>query len=137
MPPGRSGAMKRVIGSVVLGGTAILSLLYLSSPRADEVPHGPNGEFLVDSGGDVTYCLVCHDGTRVKPLDPSHPVDKTYPAAGQDASYVAYDQASSAGIRFINGQVACISCHNLKNPDRYHLTVEMARSRLCLTCHVK
>jgi predicted CXXCH cytochrome family protein len=45
--------------------------------------------------------------------------------------------AEMAGVKFIDGRVDCISCHDLTNTDRYHLRIENRKSRLCLACHLK
>jgi hypothetical protein len=51
--------------------------------------------------------------------------------------FIPAGAAEMAGIKFIDGRIDCISCHNLLNPDRYHLRIENRKSRLCLACHLK
>jgi len=43
-------------------------------------------------------------------------------------------RAEAAGIRLRNGEVSCISCHNLLKKDRFHLVIENYRIRLCMSC---
>ncbi|KAF0219881.1 MAG: hypothetical protein FD174_1605 [Geobacteraceae bacterium] len=135
--------MKSVVRLVGLGGMAILILLDYATSHAEEVPH--HG-LTVTITGNATDCLACHDGSMTKTVpictvkcelkDP-HTVDKPYPPAGQEQSYVPAERIAAAGIILVNGQVTCISCHDLKNPNRHHLVIENDKSRLCFTCHIK
>ena len=122
---------------------AILTTLYLTSAGAEEVPH--HG-LTADSAGDVLSCLSCHDGTTAKAATLSqmvgnflndHPVNRTYPPSNKADEYVPIEMVAAAGIALVNGQVVCISCHNLKNQEQYHLSVSVFNSNLCFACHIK
>ena len=114
------------------------------SLNAQEVLHHDN---LVDSD-DPKDCLTCHDGTiasNISPctkvsclLDPrsSHPVFKKYPPDGKESAYAPSFQVEATGIKLKNGEVTCISCHNLMNQQKFHLVMENKGSRLCKTCHI-
>ena len=133
--------MKRTILVTGLALAAILSSHYYSTPRAEEVlHHGVSA----DSEGSVNDCLGCHDGTigstvtlstMIGNFLGSHPVNRDYPPVGKSASYAPVEMVNSAGIRLVNGQVTCITCHNLKNQGKYHLAVTIDGSDLCFKCH--
>ena len=112
---------------------------------AQEVLHNGN---LVDSD-DPKICLTCHNGIIAKNISPctkircllepnsSHPVFKKYPPSGKESEYAPSFQVEAAGIILKNGEVTCISCHNLMNQEGFHLVMENKRSRLCKTCHIR
>lgn len=113
--------------------------------HAQEVPHHDN---LVNHE-DPRVCLTCHSGLisqNVIPctknsclLDPnsSHPIFKRYPPVGKESEFAPPAQVEAAGVKLINGEVTCISCHNLINQEEFHLVMENTRSRLCKTCHIR
>lgn len=110
-------------------------------PGAEPIQH--HG-YVVNAQGNSRECLACHDGSMAKavssclngrcPVGGSHPVDTPYPPAGHEGEYVA---TVSGSIRLLNGQVTCISCHNLQNPQPDHPSVDLATTNLCLNCHRK
>lgn len=131
-----------VITSVLSGiGLAITCSVLL---KAEQVPH--HG-YYVDSEGTHTTCLSCHDGIIAEGIpicleticfyNASHPINKNYPPPDKLREYVPAALAEHSGIIFSNGKISCISCHNVRNPNRYHLRVENRESKLCLTCHLK
>jgi len=133
--------MRKAILVTGLITAAILSPLYYSTPRAEEVPHHGVS---ADSEGSVNDCLSCHDGTigtavslstMIGNFIGSHPVNRDYPPFGKSASYAPVEMVTSAGIKLVNGQVTCITCHNLKNQEKYHLAVPIDGSGLCFKCH--
>lgn len=120
---------------------AILSPLYYSTSGAEEVLH--NG-FMTDSEGGVYDCLSCHDGTIGSSVTLStmignfidkHPVNRDYPPIDKSEFYVPEEMVAVSGIKLVNGQITCISCHNLKNQEKYHLAMSMENSSLCFGCH--
>jgi len=122
---------------------AILPALLASTPRAEEVDH--HG-MIVDSESDVYECLSCHDGVIGKPITLStmigkyfcnHPVHRDYPPSDKADFYIPEEVLTSSGIKLVNGQITCISCHNLKNQEKFHLAVTIDRSDLCFKCHIK
>lgn len=100
--------------------------------------------YVVNAMGNSRECLACHDGSMAKavssclngrcPVGGSHPVDTPYPPAGHGGEYVP---TISGNIKLLNGQVTCISCHNLQNPKPSHPSVDLATTNLCLNCHIK
>lgn len=120
---------------------AILSALSISAAGAEEILH--HG-LKADSEGSSTDCLSCHDGVLAKPVMLSvtvgnyfcsHPINRNYPPVNSQDAYRTVEQVTAAGIKLSNGQVSCISCHNLKNPNAPHLAVPLDKSDLCFTCH--
>jgi len=120
---------------------AVLTVLAYSCPGAEEVRHHGVS---ADSEGDAIGCLSCHDGQIASPIKLStkrgnyfcnHPVNRDYPPADKSADYLPLESVAEAGIRLLNGQVSCISCHNLKNPEKYHLAGSLDKSGLCFNCH--
>jgi hypothetical protein len=120
----------------------ILSALLVSTPGAEELLHH---EILVESEGNANDCLSCHDGLTAPAAKISvkignffcgHPINRDYPPDKKSEFYLPIEQVTNAGIKLLNGQVTCISCHNLKNPEKYHLTVPIDKSYLCFTCHI-
>jgi len=118
----------------------------LDSPRDDNT---------IDESS--TSCLTCHDGSLAKDEGSgiversagiwrhggatnrsSHPLGVSYSRAFMDKPR-AYRQMATlpATVRLPEGNVECVSCHNLYSQNEYLLTVSNERSRLCLTCHRK
>jgi len=133
--------MKRNLLMKALALAAVLSALSISSPGAEEILHHGHK---VDSEGSSIDCLSCHDGVIAKPVMLSitvgnyfcnHPVNRDYPPVDKSEAYLPVEQVTGAGIKLLNGQVTCISCHNLKNPNAPHLAVPLDKSDLCFTCH--
>ena len=134
--------MKRTLWVTGLAMVAILSPLFYSTPRAGEILHH---EVMADSEGSVYDCLSCHDGTIGSPVTLStmignffgnHPVNRDYPPVGKSEFYVPEEMVAIAGIKLVNGQITCITCHNLKNQKKYHLIMSMDKSDLCFNCHI-
>lgn len=134
--------MKRTALAAALAAI-IYALSFPAGSRAEMVAH--HGE-AADSDGDAAYCVSCHDGTIAKGVsictvdcrfDTAHRISADYPPAGKEASFAPADAVREAGVKLVNGQVTCGSCHNLKNQGKYHLAVETARSKLCITCHIR
>lgn len=96
--------------------------------------------------GNSKLCISCHDGTIGShvlfctvdcDVNRGHIVFKRYPPAGKERDFVPASVAKASGIVFENGQVTCISCHNVRNPERFHLVMSNKNSRLCLGCHIR
>lgn len=137
MKNGKCVCLLLILVSIIL--TSNISL------NAQEVLHHDN---LVDSD-DPKICLTCHNGIIAKDISPctkisclldprsSHPVFKKYPPHGKESEFAPSFQVQAAGIILKNGEVTCISCHNLMNQEGFHLVMENKRSRLCKTCHIR
>ena len=153
--------MKRMAITGGLLTIVMASALYLSDSRAEDVIHNSfrvnnvalvevvfhNG-FPVSKKASVSECEACHDGSIAKAvplcmaescfLTPgSHPVNTPYPPIKERNMYMTAAVVKAAGVILVNGQVTCVSCHNLANPEQFHLVIEIDRSKLCLTCHIK
>lgn len=113
--------------------------------------------------GSSKLCLSCHDGTfalndvsRVglsKTQNMSTNLSHSHPVSFEYGSYLAnkdgelHDPLSSpSGMggtiysdMLINGNLECISCHNVHNQENLSglLIKSNAGSQLCLTCHDK
>jgi len=131
--------MGRTIHRFVMA--AIFSALACSSPGAEEIEH--HG-VRADSEGSAYECLSCHDGVLAAQIHMStktgnylctHPVNRDYPPPRKQADYLPLEEVTAAGIKLLQGQISCISCHNLKNPEKLHLVVPLDNSNLCFNCH--
>lgn len=98
-------------------------------------------------------CLGCHDGVNARESgnttpwnrgstyvgDPqrSHPVGVRYPDRTPSDFSVRFIPVGLLPdeIQLPEGQVGCISCHNLYGGTRNLLSVPIEGSELCLTCH--
>ncbi len=97
-------------------------------------------------------CLGCHDGVNASDAGTSgrthgtarywdqrrnHPVGVPYPTSGQHRSGSSYTPAALIPdhVRLPNGQVGCVSCHDLYAQRDDLLTMSNRGSALCLTCH--
>ena len=125
--------------------TCSLGILFAGMTlSADEVEHHGS---LVNSASGYQECLACHDGILAPNISPclgpicmlktDHPIDRHYPPPERIREFAPAVVAEATGIRFIDGRIDCISCHDLHNPDRYHLRIDERNSRLCLACHLK
>lgn len=97
-------------------------------------------------------CLTCHDGVNageaghrwlgshggnLGEAGRNHPVGVPYMRRESDSrgSLLRHATRLPREVRLPDGRVSCVSCHNLYNIDRHHLSVPIEGSRLCLTCH--
>ena len=110
--------------------TFLLTILaFFSTLQAENIDH--NGEKVeVD---DPEACYPCHDDLK----DHTHPVMIPYPPPGKENNYASPTVLTTAGIILLNGQVVCISCHDLGNPALNHPVEYDGASELCLVCHFK
>jgi hypothetical protein len=132
---------RKNIYSLVICITLILLSIVLIN--AQEVPHHNN---LVDHS-DPHICLTCHDGAIAENISPctkasclldsnsSHPVFKQYPPDGKESEFHPSFQIEAAGIKLTNGEITCISCHDLIVQEEFHLALENRSSLLCMVCH--
>lgn len=128
----------RVIVALVLAG----GMYGGATLSAELVPH--HGE-LVKAHGELEECICCHDGKIAKVVhfctgdcgfNSPHQVAKRYPPPGRERTYRPIGELQAMGIELANGEITCISCHNLRNSGRYHLVMDNRGSRLCLACHL-
>lgn len=111
--------------------------------HAEPVPH--HG-MAVEVRGPSEECLGCHDGMIARNVHfctvncsfkTSHSLFRKYPPSGKEDAFRPATDLKAEGIELVDGMVSCISCHNLKNPERFHLVMDNSGSRLCFACHVK
>ena len=97
--------------------------------------------------------MGCHDGVNATeaanatPWNPdvsqvgdprrNHPVGVRYAQSARLGSAGRFHPADllPTKVRLPDGQVSCVSCHDLYASDRYHLTVPIEGSDLCFACH--
>ena len=82
---------------------------------------------------DANTCLQCHNDMTGH----SHPVMVPYPPKEKEKEYAPVADVEKAGIQLLDGKVTCIVCHDLTNPQPTHPIKTMAKSELCLVCHIK
>ena len=124
----------------------LLTIILLSTIFIDahDVPHH---DYLVDHTAPQT-CLTCHDGALATNITPctkssclldsnsSHPIFRKYPPDGKESEYAPVFVLVAAGIKISDeGEITCLSCHDLINQEEFHLVMENWRSRLCMICH--
>jgi hypothetical protein len=100
----------------------------------------------VEAEAKAEGCLSCHDGSvghfvsscTVKcDFSTSHSILKHYPPRGRERDYAPGAAILAKGIRLENGKVTCLSCHNLRNPKKNHMVVDVSKTDLCKICHIK
>lgn len=130
------------ISSVLLG--IILFAFWLRFVHAEQIMHhGLEVKLTADS----TDCIVCHDGMVGSSVSTctvdcrfnfAHPILQEYPPSGKEREFTPAETLAAKGIILLqNHKVACVSCHDLKNPQKYHLVMDNQQSALCYACHIK
>lgn len=99
-------------------------------------------------------CLACHDGSEASEIHanitnaPGNALEHKY-AGGKDhpigmnyQAYVGFGRGKfksvsmfNSDMKFVNGRVGCLTCHNPLNPEKMHLVMSDVGSALCRTCH--
>ena len=93
-------------------------------------------------------CISCHDGSlgkggnvRMKSGDSS--VSDSHPI-GIDYNSISYRKHGYRNIhnvrteiKFVDGRLGCLSCHDLNNKEKSHLAAPLKGSALCFSCHAK
>ena len=123
---------------------ALLLLISFISPcfAASEIDH--HGSTI--NATDSTECLDCHTDDNDQKLDStsnsctssknnSHPVKVDFPPADKKKLFKSAEDAKKSGIRFNNGKITCLSCHDLKKDSPKHLIIQNKNSKLCFACH--
>jgi len=100
-------------------------------------------------------CMTCHDGMNAPYHDvrirngkrqgaislqtvlASHPIGMHYGSAAYENRFLRPVDELDKNIILADGRVGCLSCHNMLNPNRFHLSVENDQSALCLQCHMR
>jgi predicted CXXCH cytochrome family protein len=112
--------------------------------RSQEVDHF---DHLVNLDGPE-QCLNCHDGT-IGPdisfctvdcgidISSSHPAYRLYPYLRKPSEFASPSHLEAVGIKLTNGEVTCVSCHDLAQGRKHLLVFDNDHSRLCLTCHIR
>ncbi len=98
-------------------------------------------------------CLACHDGVSAPDTgyetggtqhatdfgDPrrNHPIGVRYPSAGKRGGDSPLRPAAllPKSVRLPDGNVSCVSCHNMYANSPKLLSVPIEGSALCFTCH--
>ena len=133
--------MKAAISLLVL--TLGFVLFSLNSTSSDQKVnhHG----YVVELSGDISDCISCHDGTIASNTSfcltncnyrTAHSVGRNYPPPRQEDSYAPVDSLVEKGIHLYDGKTTCLTCHNLKNQEKFHLVINNSGSTLCFACHV-
>lgn len=104
-------------------------------PGAEITHHGES----VDYTGKAEYCLKCHETMVVK----SHKILIKYPppARGHEVTFRPLQEVQALGMKFEDGMITCISCHDLANQTQYHFALESRTGghaqQLCYVCHLE
>ena len=99
----------------------------------------------VEANGTVKDCLSCHDGasgemiatctTKCRSTE-EHSVLKPYPPLKKTDEYAPTGAVRASGLKIVRGMVTCITCHNLRKKNEYHLAI-LDQGKLCKTCHIR
>lgn len=97
-------------------------------------------------------CLACHDGTlagdvkyrisdgtlyKVKSIQTilgAHPIGMNYHMASRNPGFAA-EESLPAEMKFMYGNVSCVTCHNLLGSNVKYQVVDNSSSGLCFSCH--
>ena len=100
---------------------------------------------MVNADGRARDCINCHDGSRAHivvyctvqcDFSTAHSLFKHYPPRKDRGKYASAAAVAAKGIKLLNGKITCISCHDLRNPDKDHLVGSNSKKNLCLICHI-
>jgi predicted CXXCH cytochrome family protein len=89
-------------------------------------------------------CIACHDGSIAAAVSLkdsasvglTHPVEVSYrEAAAKGNSRLTPIAQMPPSLVLVEGNVACVTCHDPKSKREHHLAMPMAGSALCLSCH--
>jgi hypothetical protein len=131
--------MKRFSFRVLLTALLFVALAWVTVQGVGIVHYGA----IVDSEATAAICLGCHDGSAAMKIAPAcasictdEPHTGIYPA--RKDGYATLEAVLAAGLKLEERRITCITCHDLTNPDEYHLAVEQAPhdQKLCYICHV-
>jgi len=91
-------------------------------------------------------CIECHTaytdasgiGTWTHSSGNSHPVGVSYEDASSKKTHKFRPVSMlSRDIRLFDGKIGCGTCHNIYSKEKFMLTMNNFKSRLCLECHIK
>lgn len=93
-------------------------------------------------------CMACHDGTLGKngmmKLQGDNSAISGGHSMGVDYNNISYRKSGyrnihniRQSIKFVDGRLGCLSCHDLQNKEKKHLAAPMESSKLCFECHSK
>lgn len=128
---------------------------WLAVPRAhvrEDDDESTGGERL---DAESRECLACHDGIGAPEVSyqlsasgagmassfgdrgRNHPIGRPYREGVSKKSDIPFVHRSRLpkAVRLPGGTVGCVSCHNLYEPGKSHLSVPIERSELCFACH--
>jgi len=112
-------------------------------PATDDAMH-----MRLNPENNIESCGICHNGEiahdiTVKVLGTDlrndHPISMRYAGLGfEDADFRPPDNPDgfNNGVKLYNGQVECMTCHNVHDPSR-ELLLRANAEVLCFTCHTK
>jgi hypothetical protein len=132
--------------SSVQSDTPSLLTLLIGSPRT-RTSNGMVDAFSQD-------CLSCHDGMAASHIEANYTNSpgtarqhkyngsKDHPIGMDYQMYVAFGEGKfksvslvNSKMKFIDGKVGCLTCHNPLNPEKGHMVMSDFGSALCRTCH--
>ena len=123
----------------------IMFALLVPVPAKAQTATVQHHDFSVDPL-DSNGCIGCHDGsigpnvhfcTANCTILSSHAVFADYPSKNKDIPLHPRSYILEKGIRLVNNQVVCISCHDITLATASHLIIDNTGSKLCLTCHIR
>ena len=129
--PGRrekTGAIMANMRMVMVGILVVLLAACVKVQGLGSAEH--HGRSLVGMDRQAV-CVECHTFESAR----HHPSNVPYPPPGREQGFTPVRQLAARGITVQNGELTCLTCHDLHNREPMHLPVGMTQSSLCLACH--
>jgi predicted CXXCH cytochrome family protein len=103
---------------------------------------------------ETRECLSCHDGSaanhsgvrdaglgpdRSVATESMHPIGVRYSTMARPNQTPQFRAVSGLPntVRLFDGKLGCGSCHSIYSEEKQMMAVDMKRSKLCLSCHIK
>lgn len=100
-----------------------------------------------DNEGSTAYCMTCHDGSSARKVIVCtttctinvHKSMIAYPPPGRVRDFAQQQDVLAAGVKLEDGKIGCISCHDLRNTQKFQFAVDTTpfAKKLCHACHIR
>ena len=118
-------------------------------PRHSEITSDAHFGYYTTKGGQIDAvsekCISCHSGDIAeaihytlngeKSMGGSHPIGGNYRISYARSRDLKYPDDIDSRIKFFEGKMGCVSCHDIFNLKKMKLVVSNEGSNLCFKCH--